>query len=346
MISRVAWRRWQAETVHELTPHLGVVAACRLVGRSRATHHRQANPAPRAYGPWPKAAHPAELSQTERAEVLTVLNSPDYANLAPAQVWARELDEGRYWCSVRTMYRILAAAGQTGERRRQATHPPQTVPELIALGPGEVWSWDITKMRGPSKGCWYHAYVVLDIFSRYIVGYRVELVEDGRLATELVQEIVTAQGSAPGWLHADGGAAMTSKPLASLLVDLDITRSHSRPRQSNDNPFSEAAFKTLKYFWDYPTRFDSIGHARAWMDAFVTYYNHEHRHSGIGYYTPASVHYGTAVIVQQHRQQALDAAYAAHPERFTRRPTAPELPDKAAINDPQRRTSDEQAIVA
>lgn len=184
---------------------------------------------------------------------------------------------------------------------------------------------------------------MLDIFSRYIVDYRVELVEDGRLATELVQEIVTAQGAAPGWLRADGGAATTSRPLVSLLVDLDITRSHSRPRQTNDNPYSEAAFKTLKNLWDYLTRFDSIGHARAWMEAF---YNHEHRHGGIGYYTPASVHYGTAVVVQQHRQRALDVAYAAHPEWFARRPAEPGLPETATINDPQRRTSQEHVIVA
>lgn len=339
-------RRWQAETVEALTAHVGVVRACALVGRSRATHHRQANPRPRVHGPWPKPAHPAELSAAERQEILALLNSERYADLAPAQVWARELDEGRYWCSPRTMYRILATAGQSGERRRQATHPPRKVPELVATGPNEVWSWDITKMRGPVKGCWFHAYVVIDIFSRYIVGWRIETVEDGHLAQDLVQDIVTEQGTAPGWLHADGGAAMTSKPLASLLVDLDITRSHSRPRQSNDNPFSEAAFKTLKYSPDYPARFDSIGHARAWMEAFVTYYNHEHRHSGIGYYTPASVHYGTAGLVQTQRQATLDAAYAAHPERFNGRPKAPDLPEKAAINDPQRRKSQEQASKA
>ncbi|WP_125778460.1 IS3 family transposase [Antribacter gilvus] len=345
-MGRAEYRAWQAETVDALSPHVGVVEACTLVGRSRATHHRQANPRPRVHGPWLKAAHPAELSGAERDQVLALLNSEKYADLAPAQVWARELDEGRYWCSPRTMYRILAGAGQTGERRRQATHPAKKVPELVATGPNEVWSWDITKIRGPVKGRWFHAYVVLDIFSRYIVGWRIETVEDGHLAQDLVQDIVTEQGTAPGWLHADGGAAMTSKPLASLLVDLDITRSHSRPRQSNDNPFSEAAFKTLKYSPDYPARFDSIGHARAWMEAFVTYYNHEHRHSGIGYYTPASVHYGTAVIVQTHRQATLDAAWAAHPERFRARPKATDLPEKAAINDPERRKSQEHASKA
>jgi putative transposase len=338
-MSRARWRAVQAETVEDLTGHLGVVEACRLVGRSRATHHRHANPRPRVHGPWPKAQHPAELSADERAEILGLLNSPGYAELAPAQVYARELDEGRYWCSERTMYRILKDAGLSGERRRQAVHPPRTIPELVAHAPNDVWSWDITKMRGPVKGCWYHAYVVIDIFSRYIVGWRIEQVEDGQLATELVGDIVAEQGVAPGWLHADGGAAMTSKPLASLLVDLDVTRSHSRPRQSNDNPYSEAAFKTLKYSPDYPARFASIGEARAWMDAFVAYYNHEMRHSGIGYYTPASVHYGTAELVRDQRQATLDAAYAKHPERFRRRPRASRLPEKVTINDPARRTT-------
>lgn len=211
-------------------------------------------------------------------------------------------------------------------------------------------SWDITKMRGPAKGCWYHAYVILDIFSRYVVGWRIENVEDGALAADLVEQAVAETGQRPGWLHADGGAAMTSKPLASLLSDLDITRSRSRPHTSNDNPYSEAQFKTMKYQADYPGRFESIGHARAWMDAFITSYNHEHYHSGIGYYTPASVHHGTAEAVRELRQTALDAAYAKHPERFARRPRATELPAIAYINDPARRRPEpaqpEQAVAS
>lgn len=216
-----------------------------------------------------------------------VLNRQDYANLSPTQVYVRELDEGRYWCSQRTMYRVLKKARMGGERRRQATHPPKVIPELMATKPCDVWSWDITKMRGPAKGIWYHAYVVLDIFSRYVVGWRVERIEDGQLAADLVQEIVEDTGGhPPGYLHADGGAAMTSKALASLLVDMDITGSHSRPRTSNDNPFSEAQFRTMKYTPDYPERFASVNGARAWMEGFTAYYNHEHRHSGIGYHTP------------------------------------------------------------
>ncbi len=292
------------------------------------------------HGPWPKAQHPAELSPAERAEILSVLNRQDYANLSPTQVYVRELDEGRYWCSQRTMYRVLADAKMGGERRRQATHPTKVIPELMATKPCEVWSWDITKMRGPAKGIWYHAYVVLDIFSRYVVGWRIERIEDGQLAADLVQEIVAETGGNPLWyLHADGGAAMTSKALASMLVDMDITRSHSRPHTSNDNPFSEAQFKTMKYTSDYPERFDSVNEARTWMEGFTAYYNHEHRHSGIGYHTPASVHYGTAEDVREQRQHTLDRAYGAHPERFVRRPAAPPLPLKAAINDPAKRAA-------
>lgn len=292
------------------------------------------------HGPWPKPCHPAELSVQERDQILMVLNSEEYADLAVAQVWARELDEGRYWCSQSTMYRILAEAGLSGERRRQATHPPRVIPELVATSSNIVWSWDITKMRGPSKGCWYHAYVVIDIFSRYVVGWRIETVEDGALAADLITDIVAVQGTSPEYLHADGGAAMTSKPLASLLSDLDVTRSHNRPRTSNDNPFSEAQFKTMKYVPDYPARFDSIGHARAWMEEFTTWYNHEHRHSGIGLHTPASVHYVTAWEVQAGRQRVLDAAHAARPERFTSRPLAPQLPTRVTINDPLRKVQE------
>ncbi|QAY62804.1 IS3 family transposase [Xylanimonas allomyrinae] len=327
---------WKTETVDELAPLVGVVRACALVGRSRATHHRHANPKPRMHGPRLKQYQPAELTPAERDRVLAVLNSDRYANLAVAQVWAMELDEGRYYCSARTMYRILSAAAMNRERRRQATHPPRVVPELVATGVGEVWSWDITRLRGPAKGVWYHAYVVIDIFSRYIVGWRIETVEDGDLAAELVQDIVTEQGHPPRYLHADGGAAMTSKPLASLLVDLDVRRSHNRPRTSNDNPYSEAQFKTMKYDPHYPARFASIGHARAWMDEFITWYNHEHRHSGIGLLTPASVHHGTAEQIRVARQATLDQAYTAHPERFHRRPVPPELPARVTTNDPER----------
>ena len=238
------------------------------------------------------------------------------------------------------MHRILAAQAMNGERRRQATHPPRKIPELVATAANDVWSWDITKMRGPAKGVWYHAYVVIDIFSRYVVGWRIETVEDGELAADLVADAIAEQGRAPGYLHADGGAAMTSKPLASLLVDLDVIRSHNRPRTSNDNPYSESQFKTMKYTPDYPERFASIGAARAWMNRFIHWYNHQHRHSGIGLHTPASVHDGTADHIRDKRQLVLDAAYAKHPERFTRRPRPPRLPEKVTINDPAARSAE------
>lgn len=338
-MSRHAWRAWQAETVEALTVLLGVVWACALVGRSRATHHRQTHPKPRQLGPHPKAQHPAELTPAERVQILDVVTSTEYANLSVAQIWACELDAGRYYCSQSTMHRILAAEKMNGERRRQATHPPRTIPELEATAANEVWSWDITKMRGPAKGIWYHAYVIIDIFSRLVVAWRIEAIEDGHLAADLVDEATTEQGQAPGYLHADGGAAMTSKPLASLLVDLDVKRSHNRPHTSNDNPYSESQFKTMKYTPDYPERFASIGEARAWMNRFIHWYNNEHRHSGIGLHTPASVHDGTAVTIRDQRQHVLDAAWIEHPERFNHRPCPPRLPQKATINAPAARST-------
>lgn len=318
---------------------MGVASACRLVGRARATHHRTLNPPFPVLGPRPRPApHPAALDETEQAAIIALLTSPEYRDLAVPQVWARELDQGRYYASQRTMYRLLAAHEMGGDRRRQATHPAKKIPELIATTPHCVWSWDITKLRGPAKGIWYHAYVVISIFSRLVLGYRVETYEDGDLAVELVEDIVTEQGARPEYLHADRGAAMTSKPLSSLLSDLDIARSHSRPRVSNDNPFSEAQFKTMKYVPYYPARFASIGEARTWMDQFINVYNHEHRHSGIGYYTPASVHYDTWQNVQDVRQATLDEAFTRHPERFAEKPVAAGIPRQVAINDPARRS--------
>jgi putative transposase len=234
------------------------------------------------------------------------------------------------------MYRILRTAGQNGERRRQATHPARTKPELVADAPNQVWSWDITKLRGPDKGVWYHLYTVIDIYSRYVVAYLLAAVEDGELAEALIADAAARERVDRDQLtiHADRGAAMTCKTVAQLLSDLKITRSHSRPKTSNDNPYIEASFKTLKYDPTFPDRFGSLQHARQHCDGFYSYYNHEHRHSGIGLHTPASVHHGTAQIVRTHRQRTLDAAWAAHPERFTRRPRPPRLPERAWINKP------------
>ncbi|MFI0264264.1 transposase [Streptomyces sp. NPDC017056] len=265
------------------------------------------------------------------------MNEPRYADLAPAQIWARELHEGRYHCSVRTMYRILAEAGQNGERRRQATHPPRTVPKLVASGPSQVFSWDITRLAGPKKGVWYHAYVIIDIHSRYIVGHTVERAESSDRAEELIRETIDRNGIVPATVHADRGTSMTSKKVSQLLIDLGVTRSHSRPKTSNDNPYSESQFKTVKYAPDYPERFDSLAHALEWLDAFIAQYNHEHRHSGIGFHTPASVHFDTAEQVRDQRAVTLADAYKRHPERFARRPRPPEIPARAWVNDPARR---------
>lgn len=319
---------------------LGTTAACRLTGRSRATHYRHLNPKPKPE-PSPRPTPASALSPAERAQILALLNRPEYADLPPAQVWARELDAGNYWCSERTMYRILSAAGQNGERRRQATHPPRTIPELVATAPSQVFTWDITRLPGPAKGIWFHAYVIIDIFRRYIVGHTVERAETAERAEELIRETTERNGIVPHTVHADRGTSMTSRKVSQLLTDLGVTRSHSRPRVSNDNPFSESQFRTTKYAPDYPERFDSLAHAREWMDAFISYYNHEHRHSGIGLHTPASVHFGTAHEVRDQRSVALAGAYERHPERFARRPKPPEIPGQVWINDPTKRAQPE-----
>jgi putative transposase len=271
--------------------------------------------------------------------VLAVLRSDEFCDLAPAQVWARLLDEGRYLCSISTMYRLLATAGENRERRRQRTHPAKKKPELIARRPLQVWSWDITKLRGPKPGEYFELYVIIDIYSRYVVGWLVAEAETGELAADFIETTLTTQDVTRDQLtlHTDRGTSMTSKPVSQLLVDLGVTRSHSRPHVSNDNPYSEAAFKTLKYCPAFPTNFGSIQDARTFCAAFFEYYNHEHRHSGIGLHTPASVHYGTATEIRQQRALVLDAAYAANPTRFHgRRPHPPKLPTVAWINDPSR----------
>jgi putative transposase len=276
------------------------------------------------------------LSDAERAAVLAVLTSARFADKSVAQTWAVLLDEGTYLCSMSTMHRILRAAGQAGERRRQATHPARARPELLATAPMHVWTWDITKLRGPERGSYYDLYVALDIFSRYVVGWTVAAREDAEIAKNMLEQAINTHGR-PGALHADRGTSMTSKPVAQLLVDLNVTRSHSRPHVSNDNPYSEAQFKTLKYAPVFPERFGSLADARAFAEEFFVYYNHEHRHSGIGLHTPASVHHGTATEIRAQRAVTLEAAYATNPARFRhRRPAPPKLPSAAWINQPSR----------
>lgn len=320
---------------------MSIAASCRLTGRSRATHYRRADPHGVTLGPLhgpprPRRAPPSTLGDDERAQVLAVLNSPTYRDLAIPQVWARELDEGRYWCSESSMYRIAREAGQSRERRAQASHPPRVRPELVADGPNQVWSWDITALKGPRKGEWYKLYVVLDIFSRYAPGWLVASAEDAVVAKDFLDDAIARNLVAPQTIHADRGGSMTSRPVSDLMIDLGVSRTHSRPRTSNDNPYSEAQFKTLKYMPDFPERFGSLADARDFCDRFFTAYNHEHRHSGIGMHTPASVHFGTATEVRTQRQATLDRARARHPERFSRRPHPPRLPQQAWINQPEQ----------
>ena len=264
-----------------------------------------------------------------------MLNSAEYRDLAPAQIWARELDEGRYHCSISTMYRILREANQVGERRRQATHPARKKPELLAQGPNEIWTWDVTRLRTREKGVWLHLYVILDIFSRKALAWRLAHSENGPTATDLINDAIARNGGArPHTIHADRGSAMTGQDVSDLMVKLAVTRSHSRPKTSNDNPYSEAQFRTLKYDPYFPEKFDSWDHAHDFAESFFDYYNHIHRHSGIGLHTPASVHHGTAEIVQTQREATLAAAYRANPARFARKPVPPPLPTTAWINKP------------
>jgi putative transposase len=325
-----------AEHLDDLEAVTSTSRACVLLGASRATvYRRRRPPAPR-----PPAARPApsnKLTETERQRILDALRCEEYCDLAPAQVWARLLDEGIYLCSISTMYRLLASVGENRERRRQRTHPSKKKPELIARRPNQVWSWDITKLQGPERGVYYQLFVIIDIFSRYVVGWAVSPAETGELAEAFIADALAAHDIAANQLtlHADRGTSMTSKPVAQLLVDLGVARSHSRPHVSNDNPYSEAQFKTLKYCPAFPGRFGSIEDARAFCTLFFDHYNHIHRHAGIGLHTPASVHYGTAPDIRAQRQATLDAAYAANPARFRHRPpTPPKLPTIAWINEP------------
>jgi len=309
--------------------------ACALIGRARSTHYRHVlGP---VHGPRLARMVPDNgqaLTAVERASVLALINAGDYADLSIGQIWVRELDEGRYACSVSSMYRIARDEGQSRERRRQATHPAKVKPELLADGPSQVWTWDITKLRGPSKGIFFQLYVLIDIYSRYNPSWLISPCEDSRLAADFIEEAIARNGTVPHTVHADRGTSMTSKPVSALLADLGVTRSHSRPRVSNDNPYSEAQFRTLKYLPDFPSSFASIADARQFCAGFFHEYNHVHRHSGIAWHTPASIHFGTADAIDQARQNTLTTAYQAHPKRFGPRPHPPILPPQAWINEP------------
>lgn len=332
-------------TFAEVEAIAGTKAACTAVGRARASHYRGDQP-PRLGPPAPRPTPPNALSPTESQAVLDLLHSPRFVDSAPAQVWATLLDEGAYLSSESTMYRLLRKGGEVTERRRQATHPPRAIPELMATRPNQVWSYDATALKGSARGVHYDLLVMIDIFSRYVPGWLVVDIHDGAIVKAWIDQLVAAQGGvepASLTIHADRGSPMTSKPVAVLLADLRIGQTHSRPHVSNDNPFSEAAFKTMKYCPVFPGRFGSLADARVFADGFFEYYNHEHRHSGIGLHTPASVHFGTAGDVRAERAKVLDAAYAAHPERFVNKaPTPPPLPEAVWINKPQEPEEDAQ----
>lgn len=317
--------------------HLGVRRCCEALEIAPATYYRAQRPvvvrAPSARPPSPRALTPGE-----RTQVLDVLHAPRFVDLAPHAVHAILLDEGRYLCSPRTMYRLLAATGAAPERRPQRQHPVYAKPELLACAPNALWSWDITKLRGPVRGIWYALYVVLDVFSRYVVGWRLATRERGELAEGLLRWCRSSQGlteSTALTVHADRGGPMIGKPVSELCTALGITRSHSRPHVPNDNPYSEAQFKTLKYHPTFPARFGSLEDARAYCTAFFRWYNTAHQHSGIGWHTPVEVHTGVAVARREERGRVLAAAYARHPERFVRQaPVPPALPTAVWINKP------------
>lgn len=335
------------DAVNHLAPDVGLTRACRALRVPRSSAYRAderrrhlgASSAPMTPRPTP----PLALCPAERAALQAALCSERFADCAPATIYATLLDEGIYLGSVRTMYRLLKTDAQSRERRAQLTHPAYSKPELLATGPNEVWSWDITKLRGPLKWSYFHLYVILDIFSRYVVGWMIAPRESAELAEQLIAETVGKQGVAPRTLtlHADRGTSMRSKVVAQLLVDLEVAKSHSRPYISDDNPFSESNFKTLKYRPEFPDRFGCIEDARAHCQQFFRWYNDSHRHSGIGLMTPHAVHHGLAEDMRRLRADVLVAAFAEHPNRFKGQcPQPPKLPTAAWINPPKRTAYD------
>jgi putative transposase len=340
------------DAVDYLEAAVGVERACAVLGVNRARVYRVRTRRWHLSGAHvrrqPRPRPPLSLSTAEQDVLLLVLNSDRFADMAPASIHATLLDEGRYLGSVRTMYRLLASNDAVRERRDQLTHPVYAKPELLATGPREVWSWDITKLRGPGKWTCFHLYTILDIFSRYVVGWMIAARETAELAEQLIAETAAKQDIAPNTLtlHADRGTSMRSKSVAQLLVDLEIAKTHSRPHVSDDNPYSEAQFKTLKYRPDFPNRFGSIEDARAHCQRFFDWYNTAHHHSGIAFMTPEDVHLGRATDVHKQRSAALDAAFLRHPKRFKGvAPQPPALPTAVWINPPKKEPSPDKTTV-
>jgi putative transposase len=323
--------------VSELATTVGIRPACEALNVSRSAYYRYQQGATPVAEAAPRPRPARALSESEQAVVLAHLHEERFQDRSPAAVYATLLDEGRYCCSIRTMYRLLKQLGESRERRDQLTHPPYQKPELLATAPNQLWSWDITKLLGPAKWTYFYLYVILDVFSRYVTGWMVAPRESAELAKRLIEDSCAKQNIQPGQLtvHADRGSAMTSKPVAFLMADLGVTKTHSRPYVSDDNPYSESQFRTLKYRPEFPDRFGSIQDARAFCLRFFPWYNDEHRHSALGLMTPAMVHYDQAPLIRKQRQAVLDAAYRAHPERFVRKaPRAPELQLEVWINKP------------
>lgn len=321
------------QTTEDLAPQAGIAPVCSALGVSRASLYRRRRPPTESRRATPARA----LSEPERREVLAVLHSDRFVDAPPAQVHATLLEEGSYLCSPRTMYRLLADSGEVRERRDQLHHPHYAKPELVATAPNQVWSWDITKLKGAATWTYYHLYVLLDIFSRCVVGWLIAETENAGLAVRLIAESCDKHGVLPDQLtlHADRGTAMTAKATSQLMSDLGIVESHSRPHISDDNPFSESQFKTLKYRPEFPDRFGSLRHAESVCRGLFNWYNSEHRHSALAFLTPEDVHYHRVQPILEQRQRVLDRAYAEHPERFVHRPpTVLAPPTVAYINKP------------
>jgi putative transposase len=323
------------KAAEKLSERTSVSAACEALGVPRSNFYRSRQPKSE---PKPRPTPERALTPEEKEVVRQMLNSERFQDHAPRQVYATLLDDGEYLCSWSTMYRILNEHQEVRERRDQLRHPNYAKPELLATGPNQLWSWDVTKLKGPTKWTYYYLYTILDVFSRYVPGWLIADCESATLAKQLIAESCAKQGIGLDQLtlHADRGSAMISKMVAQLLADLGVTKTHSRPYVSNDNPYSEAQFKTMKYRPGFPERFGSIQDARAWARTFFHWYHHEHHHSGLGLLTPATVHYGQAQAALEQRQMVLQAAYAAHPERFVRGEPKPlSLPTEVWINEPQ-----------
>ncbi len=321
----------------ELSTQVDHDTACRAFGVGRSSFYRQQKPKEQKEPSAARRRSRRRLTDEERGTILETLNSERFGDDSPAEVYATLLDEGVYFCSISTMYRILRGEKQIRERRAQLQHPNYAKPELLATAPNQVWSWDITRLPGPAKWVYFQLYVILDIFSRYVVGWLVSDRESESLAVKLIEQTCAKQNIGPGELtvHADRGSSMTSKPVAFLLADLGVEKTHSRPHVSNDNPYSESQFKTMKYRPEFPSRFGSLEEARAFGGVFFPWYNTEHRHSGIGLLTPEAVHYGRGEVILERRASVLERAYVANPERFVRgTPRPPALPIAAWINPP------------